>query len=166
MRSIAIFGGNSINVLGPISDILIFFQCIDTYVIKANLKEDYSLLTDRLYKRYLRREEVGKASEEMNLVKNLFSQIPTDQVNFENLGIDLENTRLALSEATLDKVFIKYFNHFEDCKETCTLAQEILGYFQPVRFVIGDLPYFMVDKNRPLADYDNLPDDAEPFWMR
>ena len=38
------------------------------------------------------------------------------------------------------------------------------GVYQAVRVVVTDVPDFMVDKKRPLADYDSL--EGLPFWAR
>jgi len=58
IRKIGVMGGNSIYELGPLKDIVLFFDCIEYFVVKHHSEQDWSLLTDRLYRRYLRLEEL------------------------------------------------------------------------------------------------------------
>jgi len=43
---------------------------------------DWSLLTDRFYRRYLRREDLEPAVELMNEVKKIFSTLASDEVDW------------------------------------------------------------------------------------
>ena len=166
MRKIGFHGGCRICELGPSSDVILFFDCMKTYVEQIHLDQDWSLLTDRLYRRYLRREELDKASMLMERVRQIFAQHPADSaVEWDALlSGDPERSWLNPDQRTLADVFSKYFEGF---KNACSSAKSFLNDFdiyQPVRVVISDLPGFARDKNKPLAEYDAL--EGEPFWLR
>lgn len=68
------------------------------------------------------------------------------------------------NQATLADVFIKYFECFNCCVESAKGFFDDWNIYQPVKIVISDLSEFMVDKNRPLENYDDL--SGDPFWFR
>jgi hypothetical protein len=58
---------------------------------------------------------------------------------------------------------------FDKCAESSVSNWEAFkdneGYlYEPVRLVIADLPWFSVEKERSLRDYDELAGD--PLWMQ
>ena len=166
MRKIGFHGGCRICELGPSSDVILFFDCMKTYAEQAHANQDWSLLTDRLYRRYLRREELDRASVLMEQVRQIFAQHPADSaVKWDALlSGDPERSWLNLDQPTLAEVFSKYFEGF---KNACSSAKSFMNDFdiyQPVRVVMSDLPGFARDKNKPLAEYDAL--EGEPFWLR
>jgi len=62
-------------------------------VVKHNLAQDWSLLTDRFYRRYLRIEELEPAGKLMNKVKEIFSALASDEVDWgENIQGDINKT--------------------------------------------------------------------------
>ena len=153
-----------INKIGRKEDISAFFQLVNDLVVKKDFKTDWSLITDRFYKRYLKWEELDPASILMRRIQEIFADIPTNKVDWNSLSID-ENTQLKLQEKSLAVVFDKIFIGFEECKDIAILEYKKSGkYIQPLRIVVADIPELMKDKLRPLADYDNLV--GEPFWLR
>ena len=76
MRMIGFSGGSSICELGPASDVVLFFDCLKAYVEQESQDQDWGLLTDRLYRRYLRLEELEKASSLMEQARQIFAQNP------------------------------------------------------------------------------------------
>ena len=69
MRLIGIDGGHTIYELGPVSDVVLFFNCLDFFAKKAHPEKDWSVLTDRLYRHYLRMADLELAGELMELVE-------------------------------------------------------------------------------------------------
>ncbi|WP_181157921.1 hypothetical protein [Burkholderia multivorans] len=166
MRKIGFHGGCRICELGPSSDVILFFDCLKIYAEQAHPDQDWSLLTDRLYRRYLRREELDKAAALMEQVLQIFAQHPAaSAVEWDSLlSGDPERSWLNPNQPTLADVFSKYFEGF---KNACSSAKSFLNDFdiyQPVRVVMSDLPGFARDKNKPLAKYDGL--EGEPFWLQ
>lgn len=59
--SVAIYGGATSLSVGNRHEMQFFFECIQYYTSKFDATTDYSLILDRLYKRYLRLEELAPA---------------------------------------------------------------------------------------------------------
>jgi len=93
---------------------LCFFDCLDYFVIRNYAEQDWSLLTDRLYRRYLRLEELETARELMERVKRIFSKLASDEVNWRwDMQGDINQTWLDARQPTLDIIFSKYFESFD-----------------------------------------------------
>jgi|GEM_PF-1187272 len=74
IREIGIIGGNLKCHLGTVFDALTFFDCIPD--------KDWGLITDRLYRRYLRQEDIEPASKLMDEIKEIFSTIANNRVKW------------------------------------------------------------------------------------
>lgn len=169
MRVIGFTGGGSLCELGPATDVQLFFDCLDQYVAQKYSEQDWSLLTDRLYRRYLRLAELDAASALMEQVKQVFAVLPNSAIEWQDISVDLSKTRLEPQKPTLADIFSKYFEHFSHCVESAKISYEgfksYSGYnYEPVRIVIADQPWFIVEKKRPLAEYDVL--SGPPVWQR
>ncbi len=103
------------------------------------LKTETSDLLIRLYRKYVKREQVSST-------------------------IYLLKSKLVLLKNKEQKIL----NHLVDaCKyasEVSELSYQTFGIYRPLRLVTLDEPYCMLSQNIPLEDYDN--NDGEPFWMR
>lgn len=168
MANIGFTGGSSLCELGPISDVMAFFKCLEIYISPESPETDFSLLTDRLYRRYLKLEELDRAKGLMGQARDGFGKVMSSGFDWEELGVDSTNTRLRLDGRTLSDVFAKYFESFEYCLESARLNYEAFkaepNYnYEPVRTVLSDLPWFMMEKRRPLDEYEAL--DGRPFWQ-
>lgn len=171
MRKIGFFGGGLLHELGPASDVVLFFNCLNQYVEQDHPQQDWSLLTDRLYRRYLRLEELESASALMAQVREIFEQLPAaSSIQWdEQILADSSKSWLNSDQLTLADVFRKYFEGFAQCVESAHLNYETFksypGYaYEAVRTVISDTPGFMRDKKKPLAEYDAL--EGKPFWLQ
>jgi hypothetical protein len=163
-HNIGINGGSSICEIGPQPDVVVFFKCLDIYVVQTHLDTDYSLLTDRLYRRYLRLEELDKATTLMGQARQKFAKILSTSVDWESMGITLTKSSLNLTKKTLADVFSKYFECFDSCVSDARLFYNDWGKYLPVRVMVSDVPEFITDKLRPLEEYDAL--EGEPFWLQ
>lgn len=166
MRKIGFHGGSSLCELGPASDVELFFDCLRIYAEQAHSDQDWSLLTDRLYRRYLRFEELDKATALMEQARQIFGHhAAASSVEWDaSMRTDSEKSWLNPNQSTLADVFIKYFESFLICVESAKLFKQSWNIYKPVRIVISDLPGFARDKNKPLADYDAL--EGKPLWLQ
>jgi len=170
MKMIGFCGGSSICELGTVSDVVLFFECLDYFVVKKNPERDWSLLTDRLYRRYLKLEELSSALMIMNEVKEIFATVPSSEVNWkpELIG-DKSKTWLDPSHVNLADVFVNFFENFTYCVESAKLNYDGFksypGYqYESVKIVPTDLAGIATEKARPLLEYDAL--EGKPFWLR
>lgn len=170
VKTIGITGGSSLHELGSAAEVQSFFDCLDAYVVRVQPAIDWSVLSDRLYKRYLRQQELETALKAMGIARELFRSIPSKSIDWSSFDFEhvAERTKLNLGGSTLGAVFDAYFDSFAQCAESAKLSYEAFkdyaGYqYEPVRIVVSDQPWFIVEKNRPLRDYDDL--EGKPFWL-
>jgi len=144
---------------------VLFFECINYFVVKKHTDQDWSLLTNRLYRQYLRQEELAEASSSMNKVKQIFASLPSAEVDWkvELIG-DKSKTWLNPNQTTLADVFARYFEIFTHCVESAQFFFETWKIYQPVKTVPTDLAGFATEKARPLKEYDEL--EGKPFWLQ
>jgi len=128
--------------------------------------QDWGLLTDRLYRRYLRIDELEQARELMKKVKEIFSEITNDEVDWgQGIQGDINKTWLDAQQPTLDMIFSKYFDCFENAVNSAmTFYKEYNEYF-PVRLSISNSIIFVLEDKRPLNQYDELAVTDKPFWL-
>lgn len=163
-KNIAFYGGHSIYTLGPANDVAVFFKCISRFVPEARSTGKFDLITDRLFRRYLKQNELDPAGRLMDLIKEAFKATQNKNVDWFKLGVLEDTTTLQLSGDTTADVFERYFELFVKAKGSAMSFVESFNVYKPVMLVFADLPDFMLDKMRPLADYDA--NDTTPFWLR
>jgi hypothetical protein len=149
---------------GPTSDVAVFFRCLREYFPDARQDSTTAEIVDRLYRRYLRREELGAALDVMSEVREAFAHVRSVEVDWKSVGYVEAGTRLDVSQPDLAQVFAKYFVDFADCVGSAGSFFERWKIYQHVKTIITDVPHFMVEDNRPLEQYDTL--EGEPFWLR
>lgn len=167
MKIIGFCGGSSICELGTTSDVVLFFDCIK-YFVSSDGDPRWHVLNDRLYRRYLRLDEMDMALEMMNHVREVFSKTASSEVNW-NQELFAGKTWLIPNQKNLADIFVKFFDGFAYCVESAKINYEAFksypGYqYEPIRIVPTDLAGFSTEKARPLCEYDTL--DGDPFWLR
>ncbi|NBF08441.1 hypothetical protein [Pseudomonas sp. Fl4BN1] len=163
MKRVGFQGGSSIFELGTASDMVCFFSVLRE---KAGLLKVELFLLDRLFRSYLRLEELEGTRILMLKSKESLSNVAGSVAALEALGWEMESSSLNIACSNFAEVFIKYFDGFEYCVESALGFYEDWGIYKPVRTVVCDMPDYMVEKLRPLEDYDNLAPNDLPFWLR
>jgi hypothetical protein len=167
MRSVGFLGGHTVYELGSASDVEIFFNFLGKFVVKKFGYDDWELLTSRLYKRYLRLDELEHAAALMSQVRNEFSILEKTSLDWgEVMRVDRGKTCLDLNKDSLGGIFFKYFESFFLAKNSAMSFFEAFGIYQPVRLVVSDMPMLVVEKKRSLEEYDGLSNGDLPFWLR
>ena len=161
---IGFHGGNSIWGLGSPRDMLVFFGCLDRLVRPSLSEAGRFVLFDRLFKRYLRPEDLDETVSAMTIARRCFQLTAVDDVQLTHLGLDRNDTALCLEEADLAKMFEKYFDAIFHCIESYKLGTQIAGYFyNPVKAGRTDLPGLAEDDARDAKLYDEL--TGPPYWF-
>ncbi len=143
---IGITGGSSLIELGDREEVASFFGRVRE--VSAECAGDVSLISDRLYRRYLRPGELAAAAGVVEeVIKRLERRATGKEREF------LERLKRA----------------FQKCAESAAVNFETFrdteGYtYEPVRLVIAELPWFALEKQRTLAEYESLSD--APFWAQ
>lgn len=163
MKRVGFQGGSSIFELGIASDMVCFFSVIRE---KVELSGSDLLILDRLFRRYLRLEDLMEATIFMLRSQDCLSGIPNRVIELESLGWRSDNSFLDMACSNYAEVFIKYFDGFEYCVESAKGFYEDWGVYKPVRTIVCDMPGYMVEKLRLLDEYDNLGPNDLPFWLR
>lgn len=163
MKRVGFQGGSSIFELGVASDMVCFFSVLRE---KVEFSECELLLLDRLYRRYLRLEELGEAAMLMLSSKDCLSRVPSSIAELKFFGWNSAGSNLNTACANFAEVFIKFFDGFEYCSESARSFYDDWGIYKPVRAVVCEMPDYMVEKLRSLDDYDNLGPSDMPFWLR
>ena len=171
MKNVGFTGGSNLIGVGPVNDMLLFFECINLICIQRQPERDWSLLTDRLYKRYLRLEEREEAKRLMALVQEIFSETDSRSFDWSELSVDFSESELDLSQQTMADIFASYFRGFFECCGRSEFMHEYFKnnkdyVFEPIKVATTDIPYCAIEKSIPLSEYDALSDDDLPFWCR
>jgi len=147
--------------LGPGSDMVLFFICLNRFAPEKHPELDWTLLTDRLYRRYIRKNELDDATVLMEKLKNIFAEIPTSL-----LPKMTNETKLDFSQPNLAMLFERFFRAFLSVRERALISDENFEEYLPVRVMPLNTGYLIRERNRPLEELDALSDTDPPFWLR
>ena len=162
-------GGGSIFNLGTDSDMRLFFDCISYYVLPKYPDQNWSLITDRLYRRYLKLEELDAAVALMKLVEKEFKQLDREAFDWSKILSGQVKSNLDRSKSTLFEIFGKYFEAFYESIECAIRNYEWFKSdpdykYQPVMVIISTIPYCISYSMITLSVFDNLQPDEKPIW--
>ncbi|WP_239327051.1 hypothetical protein [Snodgrassella gandavensis] len=167
--TIGIRGGSSVFILGTDSDMELFFDCISYYLQPKYPEENWSILTDRFYRRYLRLEELDTAEFLIKLVEEEFKQLDQEAIDWDPILSGKAKSDLDKTKSTLYDIFDGYFYAFHYCVESAKINYE--GFksdpdyeYEPVMVAITTLPFSISYKQIPLSVFDNLGADEKPIW--
>lgn len=167
MRTIGFDGGHTVYELGPVSDAVMFFECLNAFVVAEHSGQDWSLLSDRLYRRYLLQEELEASWVLMEKARRLFLALPASSVEWDAaMQADPAKTWLDASQGTLGDIFARYFDLFSKARASVVSFSDAFGIYRPLRVVVSDMPALMIEKKRPLGEYEALEASDLPFWLR
>lgn len=157
------FLANSLWVLGPTPDVVTFFNCFRIYVEQPHPEKNWSLITDRLYRRYLLPDDLVEASILMEDGRRIMAGVPSASVDWKALGWRAEETELEeITRPTLADVFNRYYRCFDESCQWVRLNLKEHNWIIPIRVGTTDIPYCIDEENRQLAEYDQL--TGLPFW--
>ncbi|WP_374974373.1 hypothetical protein [Acinetobacter venetianus] len=143
MNMVGFCGGGLMHESGTPNEIQIFFETLK-FVEQVTFNDlDCSLVLDRLYRRYVRFEDIDKTKQVMDYYKTVL---------------------VKKSEDESSNPLLKYFRHFDSSVSSALSFYQAFGEYLPVKISVVDLPWYLLEKHRPLEEYDQL--EGEPFWMR
>lgn len=164
---IGFVGGGIICNLGTTSDLQLFFDCIEFYVAPKYPTQDWSVLTDRFYRRYLRLDELDNAVTLMKQVEKEFKQLDNNAIDTDEIKSSKIKSDSDLTKNNLFDTFSKYFKSFYQCIEFVNYYDNKYGKdykYQPIMVSITTIPYLMNYEQIPLSIFDELKPDEKPIW--
>lgn len=156
-------GGSILMDVGTEYDFLLFFECINSFVAKKYPNKNWSVITDRLYRKYLASNELDIAYSLMNEIQVEFRKIPINAI-----CIDYSKSRLRKMEnGYLYNLFYDFFHCFFDCLESSKYSFEESRKnedyrYEPVFTINAQIPFYIMDKMKNLTEYDR--NEGRPFW--
>ena len=157
-------GGGIMSDLGTDSDMQLFFECISYYVTSKYPDQNWSIITDRLYRRYLKLEELDDAESLMKIVEKEFKQLDREAVDWSNVESGEVQSDLDRSKPTLFEIFFDYFESFYQCIEFALFEYKDFKFYRPIMVSITTIPDYYNYKKIPLSVFDNLKPDDKPIW--
>jgi hypothetical protein len=164
MNTVAFAGGSLVNVVGPDPEVQLFFDCVNRFVVPKAPHPDWTLITERFYRRYLRAEELAPAQELMNLIRDALSTVESSQVDWPAVAVPVRAGRLDFGRPDLANVFQDYFRIFTECRIAAEHYLANWRKYRPLRIINGDVKGVLREKGLSLEDYDAL--EGDPFWKR
>ncbi|MDS7931555.1 hypothetical protein RMB13_19115 [Acinetobacter sp. V102_4] len=142
MSTIGFHGGCLMSGLGNVEEMKEFFEILHDISNGLDNKMDLPLVFDRLYKRYVRYEDIDKTKQIMDSLRKLLTQ----------------------DDNTTYVKFLEYFDSFDSCLEDSIYFYKKFEEYQPLKITVVDIPWYVLETHRPLEEYDQL--EGEPFWSK
>jgi hypothetical protein len=164
MLNVGFFGGHTVHGLGPACDMQAFFTCVKMAASSLDSKVVNFSLIDRLYRRYVKLDELQATAALIAQIQVIMRDIQTHNIEWNTIVPLHGATRLDTSKISISDVFEKYFFAFDDSVGSAQSFYKTFGKYRPVLTIISDMPRFLVDEKRPPMEYDAL--EGEPMWLR
>jgi hypothetical protein len=158
-------GGGTTYGLGYLSDMVLFFDCIRFYIPSKYPNENFDIILDRLYKRYLKLEELDEAAAKMKLIEEVFKTLPRDAVDWKKIDNGSIKSDLNTHQDTLFDIFKGYFEKFYECVYGTKYSYEYSQIYQPTKVSPTGIIERHYYSGIPLSELDRLGKDDKPFWQ-
>ena len=157
-----LYGGGHLLVLGTKNDMTSFYRLIHHYCKDI---ENIELISDRLYKKYVKKDDVDKTLDVMYLIGESFKKVSIESL--ENKKDYIIDSALNWKKDTLFDVYENIFKGFSEITIDFNYSIEDYGFSSKllIKTVIVNIPYTNWIKELPQELFDNLTDEDEPFWM-
>ena len=161
MKKIGFTGGSLISQLDNKAEMQFFFDCIENYAVRGDV-EKWALITDRLYRKYLKLNEVYIALSLMEEASKVFESIKISKVSLtRNLP---KNTTLNLGDVTLSAALARYFKAFKNVSEDAIMFYDKFDKYQSVKVIIADMVESTKWNKLSNEEYEAVV--GEPLWSR
>lgn len=163
------YKGIDVYIIALVSDVKTFFECVDRYVDSSKLSYPIDLITDKLYRRSIKFEELDSVAGLMHEIEEQFKKIKTKDIDWSKTSFIPEDTNLDLPTDNLGVFFRKCFRAFNGAEANVKFCKTKEGYNNPsfsIRLVCSNLPFCSIDSKITDEQFDALEEDDEPIWMR
>tara|TARA_B110000438_G_scaffold281377_1_gene307497 strand:+ start:353 stop:886 length:534 start_codon:yes stop_codon:yes gene_type:complete len=159
MKTIGYCGGGLLFRLGNEEEVESFFDCIR---ILQTSNDNFDQIVDRLYRKYIKFEDLDLARDAMRSIALLFKE-----ANFEDVVSKISvpsTTKLNFDRNNLFDIYSKFFSGFEDVIESSKYFYEDYGKYQPISIVVVDIPAYDKYKRLPVSVFEKV--QRSPIWLR
>lgn len=168
-NEIGYIGGGNLFELGSASFVESFFHAIENYVFseKIYFQLDWSLITDRLFKRTIAHEQLDTLIGTMDRLLLLMQETPIATVDWSKLGLDNAPNGF---ENTINCTLADVYDKFRQGLIRCTFGVKMGNLIDPnclyAPLRIGNLHHYIFEERRPIEMYEALSANDLPFWLR
>jgi hypothetical protein len=170
MYKVGINGGGTLTEVGDADGMQAFFDMI-SMIGESMDDESIKLITDRLYRRYVRLEDVEQTRNVLASIRERLLAVPTIVLKERFPALNEERSGILFGEGSVAFAFSKYFYAIEHCLEAAEVslryfsAKPEFGYhYEPVMVVRSEMPACIVDRRSVLSEHEQL--DGPPVWLR
>jgi hypothetical protein len=170
IRVIGFKGGTTIGDLGSVGDVSAFFALVRWHVKRSAPTEDWSLITDRLYKRYVYATDLERAQTMMNRLEEELKGISSSTVDWRAFGWNEATSRLKINQPSANDVFAGWISFFNDRAEGAKYNW-INDNHNPkewkqhvVQTLNTSVSLYSIDRDRTREQLDALGPHEPPFW--
>lgn len=168
MKEFGVMGGGNLFVLPSRAYMRSFFLAFEKYPLSVQLyrKLDWSLITDRLYRRIIPDEQLDVALGTMIRMLGLLAETKIADVDWAAIG--LTGPEDGPENLGPDATLWDFYQPFERALECCASAvifNLACGYkTTSLRLACLDTGPHLAFKNWPAEEYEKL--EGDPLWLR
>jgi len=166
MKNVGILAAMTLAEVGPASDVKGFFNVVLSLLENGTKGSKYPWVMEKLYRGSLAYDDLSKVKNELDSIKNEFSAILPDNIEWSSFGIDKNHSRLNFEGRSLFSVFERFFKAFDEALECTEVYYQSFNEYIPVRVGFTDAPHYIDDVNRTSEQYNALGSNDEPFWLQ
>ncbi len=166
MKNIGIHAAMTLAEIGPVTDVVVFFNAVIQLLENGVPGSVYPWVTEKLYRRSLKQDELLSVKKQLGDIEFKFSRISPSDIDWLSLGLNTQNTRLDVNVENLSVMFKRVFSAFSEAFECSALYIKEFGEYIPVRLGVTDAPFSFCDINRLDSEYDALSEKEPPFWLK
>jgi hypothetical protein len=170
MYKVGFNGGGTLVEVGDVSAMEVFFEVVRAHVATSSDTE-LATIVDRLYRRYVRLEDVALTRLAVAMIRTAFASLPLTVLDGRLSRAERTSGGILDGENDLASAFSRYFYAIEQCIDSAEVnlrhfkaRPEISYEYEPVLIIRSEVPAFFIDKRIKLSAYDELKE--EPFWLQ
>lgn len=170
MYKVGFHGGGTLVEVGDVCAMEVFFEVVRESIATPSDTE-LATIVDRLYRRYVRLEDVAHTRSAVALIRTAFASLPLSVLDGRLSQVERINGGILDEKNDLAFAFSKYFYAIEQCIDSAEVnlrhfkaRPEISYEYEPVVIIRSEMPAFFIDKRIKLPAYDDL--EGPPFWLR
>ena len=157
------YSASTFTAIGPRPDMEAFFDVVNAFVVPLRPDVNFSIITENLYRRYIRQDRIDHAKQIMHLIQDELSKIEPSALYWKKIKIDAKHSELNLNLDNLFECFAGYFRGFYRSIDRSTYFFEHGDDYTPVRIIRCETPYNLADSKRSLKAFDQI--EGTPFWL-